>query len=162
MPTNMVIHEGRALTPNESLPQWPLFPSAYSFRGWYQNNFTGSVYSIVQHSSLFSVQKEVVLYSQGAGFCYVRKSLLQAMNNERELGIKNFPICSSMALPVPPAQYLRQCDAKSKFFSTFSFSYIRFFYVYMEKMQLLFSLYFLLLYMSTLTQPEKAEGYLFF
>lgn len=32
----------------------------------------------------------------------------------------------------------------------------------MEEMQLLFSLYFLHLYLSILTLPEKAEGYLSF
>lgn len=32
----------------------------------------------------------------------------------------------------------------------------------MEKMQLLFSRYVLLLYLSILTLPEKAEGYLSF
>lgn len=78
--------------PKRELVLLPLFPSAYSFRAWHQNNVTGTSYSIVQTSSLFAVQKEVFLYSQGAGVCCLRENLLQTMKNKRERGIKNFPV----------------------------------------------------------------------
>jgi len=83
----MVTCEGRVLSLNESLSYWALFPSTYSFRAG-----TGTLYSIVQPSSLFAAQKEGVLYCQGAGVGCLRENSLQTMKKERELGTESFPV----------------------------------------------------------------------
>lgn len=81
--------ESAGPTPNESLSYWPLFPSAYSFRAWHQNSVTGTLYR-VQCSLLAFLLYRVILYSQGAGVIW--ENLLQTTKNERELGIKTFPV----------------------------------------------------------------------
>lgn len=90
--TSMVTQEGKGLTMSKSLSYWLLFPSSYSFRAWHQNNVSSTLYSIVQLPFMFAVQKEVTLYSQGAGVHYLRGNLLQTMKKKGKLGIKTFPV----------------------------------------------------------------------